>query len=53
MIYVKNNEEIEKMRKAGKIVADLLEYLADNLRAGMQTGHVLKQRVNRMPSAAS
>lgn len=42
MIYVKNNEEIEKMRKAGKIVADLLEYLADNLRAGMQTKEIDK-----------
>ena len=37
MIYIKNNEEIERMRKAGRITADLLNYLGDNLRVGMQT----------------
>lgn len=37
MIYIKNNEEIAKMRKAGKITADLLNYLGENLRVGMQT----------------
>lgn len=40
MIYVKNNEEIEKMRKAGKIVADLFDYLGEKMRLGMQTAEI-------------
>lgn len=42
MIYIKNNEEIEKMRKAGRIVADLLEFLQEKIRVGMQTKEIDK-----------
>lgn len=42
MIYIKNNEEIEKMRKAGRIVADLLEFLQEKIRVGMQTNEIDK-----------
>ena len=42
MIYIKNNQEIEKMRKAGVIVRDLLLYLEEHLRAGMQTKEIDK-----------
>ena len=37
MIYIKNNEEIERMRRAGKIVGDLLRYLEEKIRVGMRT----------------
>lgn len=42
MIYVKNNEEIERMRRAGKIVGDLLKYLEEKIRIGMRTDELDK-----------
>ena len=42
MIYIKNNEEIEKMRKAGKIVSELFSYLQEKITAGMQTKEIDK-----------
>ena len=40
MIYIKNNEEIEKMRKAGKIVIDLFAFLEERVKIGMQTKEI-------------
>lgn len=37
MIYIKKDEEIEKMRKAGKIVGDVLKLVEDKIKIGMQT----------------
>ncbi len=37
MIYLKKNEELEKMRKAGKIVGDVLKLLEDKIAIGMKT----------------
>lgn len=37
MIYLKSNEEIEKMRKACKITGDVLKLLEDKIREGMTT----------------
>ena len=37
MIYIKSDEEIEKMRVSGKILADTLLYAKESLKAGMTT----------------
>lgn len=37
MIYIKTDEEIEKMRKAGKIVGDVLKLVEDKIKLGMET----------------
>lgn len=37
MIYIKKDEEIEKMRKAGKIVGDVLKLIEDKIKLGMET----------------
>ena len=37
MIYIKTDEEIEKMRKACKITGDVLKLLEDRIREGMTT----------------
>ena len=42
MIYIKNNEEIERMRRAGKVVGDLLRYLEEKIRVGMRTDELDK-----------
>lgn len=42
MIYIKNNEEIERMRHAGKVVGDLLKYLEEKIRVGMRTDELDK-----------
>lgn len=42
MIHIKNNEEIEKMRKAGRVVGDLLKLLEEKLRPGMRTDELDK-----------
>lgn len=42
MIYIKNNEEIEKMRKAGRIVSDLFAFLQERVKIGMQTKEIDK-----------
>ncbi|HSH00441.1 MAG TPA: type I methionyl aminopeptidase [candidate division Zixibacteria bacterium] len=42
MIKIKTPEEIELMRRAGAIVAQTLDFVGQNLRAGMTTGDVDK-----------
>lgn len=42
MIHIKSNEEIEKMRKAGKVVGDLLKLLEEKIRPGMRTDELDK-----------
>ena len=37
MIYLKTPFEIDKMRKAGKVVGDLLKFLEEKIQAGMTT----------------
>ena len=37
MIYIKKDEEIEKMRKAGKIVGDVLKLIEEKIKLGMET----------------
>ncbi|MFA9398201.1 MAG: type I methionyl aminopeptidase [Clostridiaceae bacterium] len=37
MIIIKNNNEIEKMRKAGKVVGDTLNLLEEKVKPGMST----------------
>ena len=37
MIYLKTPYEIDKMRKAGKVVGDLLKFLEEKIQAGMTT----------------
>lgn len=37
MIYIKTDEEIEKMRKAGRIVGDTLKLVEEKIRLGMET----------------
>ena len=42
MIYIKTDEEIEKMRKAGRITGDVLKLVEDNIKVGMTTKEVDK-----------
>lgn len=42
MFHIKSNEEIEKMRKAGKVVGDLLKLLEEKIRPGMRTDELDK-----------
>ena len=42
MIYIKTDEEIEKMRKAGQITGDVLKLVDDNIKIGMTTKEVDK-----------
>lgn len=37
MIYLKNSSEIDLMRKSGKIVADVLSLIEDNVKVGVKT----------------
>jgi methionyl aminopeptidase len=37
LIYIKNRSEIEKMRKAGKFAARLLDYISEFIRPGIST----------------
>lgn len=37
MIYIKNKEEIQKMREAGKIMKEVLKAMEENIHAGMST----------------
>lgn len=40
MIVIKNPAEIELMRKAGKVVKDLLDFLEEKIKAGMTTANL-------------
>ncbi|MFO7896284.1 MAG: type I methionyl aminopeptidase [Candidatus Cloacimonadales bacterium] len=40
MIVIKNEQEIEKMRAAGKLAAQLLDFLEPQVRAGNSTAHL-------------
>ena len=37
MIYLKTPFEIDKMRKAGKVVGDLLKFIEEKIQVGMTT----------------
>ena len=42
MIYVKNKSEIDQMRKACQIVADVLKIMEDNVKIGVKTSYLDK-----------
>lgn len=39
-VHIKNSEEIEQLRTAGRLAADVLDFIAPNVRPGISTGEL-------------
>ncbi|HMB65293.1 MAG TPA: type I methionyl aminopeptidase, partial [Patescibacteria group bacterium] len=42
MISIKSNKEIEKMRRAGKLAAQVLDFIEPHVESGISTGQLDK-----------